>query len=480
MTVHPDRRPVLVGVGACTDRVDPVELMVRAARSAAEDAGAASLLDAIEVISIPRGTWGAKNPAGVVAARLGVPAARTVIADVGVPQQTLVSNALGAIRRGDASVVLVVGAEARVWASELRRNGAEPEESDHPTPADSVLTPERVIVSQVEIAARFWEPVQQYAAIEQALLYSEHGDVADIDGLWARFSDVASRNPHAAFPEPRTPDDLRSPSGGNRMLAAPYRKWHSTQWNLDQASALLLCSESVARTVGVERARVLHPLVALESSFQAALPERREIHRWPAMRCLGEAAVDALGGRTLDSIEYTELYSCFPAAVRVQQRELALPRDGTPTITGGMPFAGGPFNHFTYQATVAMAERLRSDPGTLGMITTVSGLLTKPGLMIWSTEPTVDLVVADLAEQASAATDRVALASEHSGPVTVVAATALFDGEEPVEAIVVGENVDGLRCVARSEEADVVAAAASLTLVGASVAVATPGSAATP
>ena len=33
------------------------------------------------------------------------------------------------------------------------------------------------------------------------------------------------------------------------------------------------------------------------------------------------------------------------------------------TITGGMAFAGGPFNNFVLQATVAMIERLRRQPG---------------------------------------------------------------------------------------------------------------------
>ena len=478
-------RPVLAGVGRCSDSVDPVELMLGAANAAALDAGARSLLAAVEVIAMPRGTWTATNPAGVLANRIGAPNARTVIADVGIPQQTLISRALDDIRSGRVEVALVIGGEARAWAAAQRRAGVEPVELDHDQPAHEILTPSEVIVSRAEIAARFWDPVQQYAAIEQALIHSEwsahgrpdsmRGNVDDIDQLWSRFSDVASRNPHAAFPDRRSPGDLRSAEGANRALAAPYRKWHSTQWNVDQAAALLLCSAAAAQAAGVDPDRVLHPIVALESSFLASLAQRRHVHRWPAMRCLGDAAVEALNGRALDTIEHVELYSCFPAAVRVQQRELGLPLDGTPTITGGMPFAGGPFNNFTYQATAAMAERLRSDPGALGMVTTVSGLLTKPGLMIWSSQPG-DLVVGDLADRAAANTGVADLVMDHHGPVTVVAATALFDGEEPIEAIVVGETERGERCVARSMLPDIVRAAANLELVGEVVEVDTPAS----
>ena len=36
---------------------------------------------------------------------------------------------------------------------------------------------------------------------------------------------------------------------------------------------------------------------------------------------------------TRDEVDLIELYSCFPSAVRVQQRELAIPLDRTPTVT---------------------------------------------------------------------------------------------------------------------------------------------------
>ena len=197
---------------------------------------------------------------------------------------------------------------------------------------------------------------------------------------------MATTNPHAAFATPRSEAFLRRPGPENRPMAFPYAKWHSTQWTVNQAGALLLCSAEAALRHGVPRDRWVFPLVALESSYVLTLSGRREMARWPAMRVLGAAAAGHLG-RPLAEVDHVELYSCFPAAVRVQQRELGLPLDGVPTVTGGMAFAGGPFNNFTYQATAAVVERLRAAVGRLGLVTTVSGLLTKPGLMVWSTEP---------------------------------------------------------------------------------------------
>ena len=58
----------------------------------------------------------------------------------------------------------------------------------------------------VEVAHRLWEPVQQYAMIENALRAAEGRTLAqhrsEVATLWARFNRVARTNPEAAFPEP--------------------------------------------------------------------------------------------------------------------------------------------------------------------------------------------------------------------------------------------------------------------------------------
>ena len=176
------------------------------------------------------------------------------------------------------------------------------------------------------------------------------------------------------------------------------------------------------------------------------------------MKVLGDAAVAHLG-RELSSVEHTEVYSCFPSAVRVQQRELGLDPAGTPTIMGAMAFAGGPFNNFTYQSTAAVVGRLRADPGSLGLVTTVSGLLTKPALAVWSTEPpAAGALVADLGDDARAATDAVDVVGEHHGPATVVSHTVTYAGDEPASAFVIADLDDGRRWIGRSDDPDLWAA----------------------
>jgi acetyl-CoA C-acetyltransferase len=483
------RTPVLVGVGTCVDDAEAAELMVRAARAAADDAGVgAPLLEAIERVSVPRGTWSYTDPARIVAERVGARAARNYLVELGIPQQTVINDVLAAIRDGALDVALVVGAEAKARAArgagrssraDSASMAAMGRRADAPATADEIdqqgaqpdvhQVPEGELVSPAEIDAGLLAPVQQYALIDSALRAHERLDVArhqhEVGALWARMNEVARGNPEAAFPQPLSAADLAG-DGAGRPLAFPYRKWHASQWTVDQGAALLLCSVAAATRLGVPRERWLFPLVALDSSFSLPLVRRREIHRWPAMAVLGAAAEKHLG-RALRTADHVELYSCFPAAVRVQQRELGMPLDGTPTVTGGMAFAGGPFNNFVLQSTAAIARRLRAQPG-LALVTTVSGFLTKPGLAVWSSTPGArPPLIADLADEAAAATATLdELPPRHDGAGTIAALTVTYAGDQPLELVAVLTTDDGKRFVARSKDAALAARAMNEELIG--------------
>lgn len=193
------------------------------------------------------------------------------------------------------------------------------------------------------------------------------------------------------------------------------------------------------------------------------------------MEVLGRAAAARIG-RPVGECELIEVYSCFPSAVRVQQRALDLDPAGVPTVTGGMAFAGGPFNNFVLQSTVAVAERLRGDPSALGMVTTVSGLLTKPGIGVWSAAPDGrPPLVGDFAGQAAAATNLAEVAEDD--PATqdvvsrarVISATVTYDGMEPVHILALCDQPDGRRTVAMSDDRTLAAHVVAQGLAGESV-----------
>jgi acetyl-CoA C-acetyltransferase len=476
------RTPILVGVGtaqrpdvADTDDapVEPVDLMVRAALAALDDAGGRGLAARLGSVAVPVGNWSYADPARLVAARIGADAARSVRVEIGVPQQTPVRVAVERIRRGELDAALVVGGEAK--ATQLRRSRAGlevPEVDQGEVEPDERWSPQGEIISASEVTAGIWQPVEQFACIDNALRAAEGRTVDEqldeIADLWVRMNEVARSFPLAAFPEPRDRGFLRTPGPGNRPLAFPYAKWHSTQWAVDQAAAMVLCSVGAARAAGVPIDRWVFPQVLVESSSSVPLSKRALMHRWPAMQVLGRAAAEHLG-HPLADIAHAEVYSCFPAAVRVQQRELGLPTGGTPSVMGAMAFAGGPFNNFTYQATAEVVRRVREDPGAPGMVTTVSGLLTKPAIAVWSTEPDAAPLVADLGEQADAVTERRESVAEHHGSATVATYTVTYAGDEPVNAFVIADLDDSTRWVGRSDDPTLFDAGTTGELIGSRV-----------
>jgi acetyl-CoA C-acetyltransferase len=465
--------------------------MVAATDAASGDAGGRQLLAHVQRIAVPRGTWSYTDPARIIAERIGARDATTVLVDLGIPQQTLINEAMSAIVRGEIDVALVVGAEAKARAARgakrstaanaagisqvmrRERNGAD-EIDQHGARPDIHQMPGDEIVARAEINAGIWAPVEQYALMESALGAAEGLTTTahrrEIAELWARFNEVARTNPEAAFPAPMDAAAIAEFGPDQRPLAFPYGKWHASQWTVDQGAALLLCSAEAGDRFGVPRDRWVFPLVGLDSSYSMPLSKRRDLHRWPAMQVLGRAGASRIG-RPLVECEHAEVYSCFPVAVRVQQRELGLPTDGTPTITGGMAFAGGPFNSFVLQATAAMTRQLR-EKGGRGLVTTVSGLLTKPGLAVWSNEPDGRLpLIADLKDDARDATATVEVLTHHDGEATVAAFTVTYDGFVPTTVIAIVDTADGQRAIAKSTDASLVDRAIAHGLVGDSVVV---------
>jgi len=452
------RTPVLVGAAAVTQREEdpsrarePVELMIAALDAAAADAGTRALLARADSLRAPRGFWEYSDPCRIIAERFGASGARTEVAEVGVLQTTLFGRAADDIAAGRADVVLITGGEARFRALRAGITGQPaPDTPQVGVEPDTVLRPAADIMDPLEIQHGLITPVIQYAMIENALRAAEGVPVEahrqGLAELGARMSQAAAANPDAWSRDAVTPDTIRHA----RMLAFPYTKLHVSQWNVDQAAGLILCSAGTARALGVPRAHWVFPLALAESNHMLPLTRRRVLHRSPGFAVAGARVLQRIGRRPAD-LTHLELYSCFPSAVRIQLRELGLPLDRLPTVCGGMVFAGGPLNNFVLQAQVKMARVLRDDPGSVGLVTAVSGMITKQGVSAWSTEPAAQGFRSDdVSAETAAQTQAVELIPEGAGRATVVSYTVVYQGAAPERALLLCELEDGRRTLCES------------------------------
>jgi len=475
------RTPVLVGIGAVTQHEEdpalarePLALMRAALARAGEDCGSLALLARADRVRVPRGFWDYADPGRAIAESVGASDAKTEIAEIGVLQTTLLGDSARAIAASEADVIVIAGGEARERELRARQRGIPAPLTQQVGAAPTrVLRPKQEVVHPAEVRLGMVLPVNQYAMLENALRYADGMSIAAhrdaVATLWARMSEVAAKNPQALRREVVSAARVRDASAGNRMLAFPYTRLHNSQWNVDQAAALVMTSAASARAHGIPESRWIFPLAAAESNHMVSLSQRRPFQRSPGFAHAGRAALARAGIGGAD-VAMRELYSCFPVAVRVQCRELGIPEAAALTVTGGMAFAGGPLNNFVLQALVRMAQLLREGPGEIGMLNAVSGFLTKQGVTLWSSAPPErPFGFDDVSEAVARETEQVPLAEDARGEATCVSYTVQFERDRPARTLFVCALPDGRRALAASDDPALAEHAVSRETCGATV-----------
>jgi acetyl-CoA C-acetyltransferase len=105
-----------------------------------------------------------------------------------------------------------------------------------------------------------------------------------------------------------------------------------------------------------------------------------------------------------------------------------------------------------------MVEVLRADPGNTGLVSAVSGMLTKQGVSLWATRPPeAPFDFFDVTEETARAQTPLALAERFDGPARIAGYTVLFEGERPARAIFVCDLEDGRRALGASQDPELAA-----------------------
>jgi len=476
------RTPVLIGAGQLSHRVDrgeaplePVDLVVEALRRAAEDSGVGSAAltgaDAVHIVSIL--SWRYRDPGLLVAERVGASPRDTSYSGMGGNSpQSLVNQACLAIQAGDADLVLLGGAEA--WRT---RMGAR--KADQPlewTVQGDDVAQARASTADVSMSAPGEQsrgvvmPVQVYPVFEQAFRIGLGRSVADhlvaTSELWSRFSDVAAANPHAWIQRSYTAEEIRTPSPDNRWIGFPYTKLMNSNNAVEQGAGVILCSAERATALGVPRDRWVFPHSGSDAHDHYFVSNRHDLRSSPAIRVAGRAALD-LAGVAVDDLAHVDLYSCFPSAVQIAAAELGLDIERPLTVTGGLSFAGGPWNNYVMHSIAAMAGVLRDDPGSTGLVTANGGFITKHAFGVYSTEPpATPFRHAEPQAEVDALPSRV-ICDEADGPIEIESWTVMHDRDgNPDIGLVVGLLADGQRSWGTTSEADLVRAMVDEELAG--------------
>ena len=481
------RAPVLVGVGQVVRHdpdpatsSEPLDLMVAAARQAADNAfqdsrayegGGRDLLgrlDSIRVISVL--SWNYVNPGLALGERLGVTPRQTVLTSTGGNSpQLLVNHTAAAIQGGEVDVALLAGAETMATRQRARRR---PDKvwldwpvQDGDTPAPVVVGDDRPGSNDAELARSLALPTQIYPVFENAVRTASGRSIAEhervIAELWSRFSAVAATNPHAWSPAALGADAIATVTPDNRLIGFPYTKLMNANLYVDQAAALVMCSAEAAQAAGIPRERWVFPWAGADAHDHWWVSDRADLHSSPAIRAAGRAALEHAGAG-IDDIAHVDLYSCFPSAVQIGAAELGLRLDERArplTVTGGLTFAGGPGNNYATHSIATMVERLRADPGALGLVTALGWYVTKHSIGIYGSEPSPRPFAACHPQAEVDALPRREWVAEHDGPVTIESFTVMYDRDGTAALGIVACTLpDGRRAWGNVRDPDAAAA----------------------
>jgi acetyl-CoA C-acetyltransferase len=484
----PERIPVVIASGQDLERddlVSPVDLMARASEAALAQAPLLrDRIDRLSVVGIM--TKAGPAPATELATRLGLgPEVRREVTTVGGnTPQWLVSRAASQIAAGELSVTLIAGAEAIRSSRARRARGLPRDEGRTELAADTVVGDDAPGYGPAELAVAMLAPVHVYPLFESVLAARAGNDAAAqrsaLGALMAPFTSVAAANPYAWFPQERTAAEIATPSPDNRIVCEPYTKRMTAFLGSDQSAALVVCSLASARRAGVAD-RAVFVWSGAEAVDVRFVSQRPDPGRSPGIAAAGAAslgAASAAAGRTLgmDDIDRMDIYSCFPSAVQMATAALGIaPGDSRGlTVTGGLPYFGGPGNNYTTHGIATLCDLLRDgDSGgvRLGLATGLGWFATKHAVGVYGSAPppagfhSGDTTAAQAAIDASSV--EVADALDSSEEATVVAATVWRDsGGAAAGALVIARLADGRHMALAPADDEVTTATGALDVPG--------------
>jgi acetyl-CoA C-acetyltransferase len=410
----PPQTPVLAGVGQASERLgepgyqrrSPADLAAAAAWAALADTGADPRAVAaaigtvagvrqfeISVPGIPSPLGRSSNYPRSVAARIGAQPTRAILeVSGGQSPQHLVSDMAAAIAAGAAGAVLVVGAEALSTIARYAQAADRPDFTEDPGGSledrgygPTGMGPPHNAAHGLSGAPR------QYALIENArrarLGQTRAQYAAAMGALFAPFTRVAAANPHAAAWTVRSAAELITPTEANRPVADPYTRYLVAREKVNQGAAVLLMPAGQAERLGVppERWVFLHGHADLR---ERDLLQRGDLSAGPASVLAARHALE-VAGIGADALATIDLYSCFPAPVFNICEGLGL-ATGDPrglTVTGGLPFFGGPGNNYSMHAIAETVQRVRAAPGSYGFVGANGGVMSKYSAGVYGTTP---------------------------------------------------------------------------------------------
>ncbi|WP_059016962.1 acetyl-CoA acetyltransferase [Mycobacterium sp. M26] len=476
------RTPVIVGAGQFTERLgessyrglSSVDLATAAAEAALRDTGAdpAAVARAIDTVAgtrqfeisgrAPTPMGGSNNYPRSVAKRIGATPARAVLEPIGGNgPQHLVTEFAGHIAAGGADVVMIFGSEN---TSSIRYY-ADREKPDHSETVEGSLEDRGYgyegLFTEYTVAHGLVGAPAQYGLLENARRGRVGLSVAEyrraMGELFAPFTKVAAKNPFSSSPVERSVEEIITVTDSNRMICDPYPRLLVARDQVNMGAAAVLMSVEAARRLGVPEERWVYLHGHADVTDQPLLDRTQIDYNSSSVLAINEAM--AVAGVGIDDISTFDLYSCFPVPVFNFCDGTGLATDDPRglTLTGGLPYFGGPGNNYSLHGIAETVSEMRDRPGDFGLVAANGGIMSKYSVGVYSTTP-VDWKPDNSAElcREVAARPVVPVTEKADGAATIETYTVRYDWPVRTGIIIGRLAADNSRFLALTEDPDLV------------------------
>ena len=438
-------RSVVIGVSAIQQKGDfenldeALFLMDQAVKDALSDSGNKSIKDHIDEIRIPKGFWRYRDPGKWIAKNndfKSIPT--TYVTKIGVLQQNLINEACLKIENGEINASIILGGEARYKQLRSVIEKKEYFETKLDENPDFYIKAKEDLYGDEELEELGAMAVGYYATMETALRKNDDENIEEhqnnIASMYEEFSKVASNNEDAWLDHPYSKKEILETSKKNKMLAYPYNKLHCTSWNVNQSAALIICSEELANKLEIDNKKRVYPISSSENNHMIAIQQRPKLYESLGM-IYAAKSINRMMEQLDIRLDAYDLYSCFPAAVKMFSKSLELGSESPKTITGSMPYAGGPLNSFVIHSTVKMIQKIRALEARHGLVTGVSGMMTKQSFCVWGKEYEEQFVFDDVTERAKLDENPIELSNIAEGEGEIIGYTIIEGSEHASKAV---------------------------------------------
>ena len=312
-----------------------------------------------------------RNPPKSIARRLGIEAGRYIYTwSGGNMPQYLVNQFAESIARGEMRAALVVGGEALRTQYGVEHSNLEVSWSEDPGGEPELIGDPRRGWNDHEDRHNMRAAITFYPLFENAIRGARGRSISEhmvcIGKLMAHFARVAAENPRATRRDGYSAERLITIDAENRWIGFPYPRFMVANAYIDQAAAFIVTSVGTARELGIPEAKWVYLHGCADGHDHWYVSERINFHSSPAMRAASRKALD-MAGKAIGDLGVFDIYSCFSSAVEIACQELGISEDDPRglTVTGGLPYFGGPGNSYVVHSICEMTRRLRARPGGL-------------------------------------------------------------------------------------------------------------------